>query len=785
MSSGVLRWERVSGRLLFLAGLAGWLKLSCDRLPYGFHDVHYLTSLEWGLWGPSEWVHPLFVPLLALYQLGLGLLGWHGRMFLPLELLNVGAAGLTMCLLFLAMERCWSRSWPAAGAVLLLGFSRGFWEASLRPDPYALAGLCSAACLAVLASLKEDLPRPGAARRFGLAGVAAGLAAGFHAAALALVGVALAAAWRFQRSWRCLAWFLSAMALVLGLCLGTFVLYRGVTPEYFKRASPGELFGKVEQMPGTSIYTSKDPVKQVKDYAASLNLAGGSTFLPVALLLLVLVPLAKVLPGSSKPESGSGASGGMPAVAGWANLGFYSAFFIINNSQNGFVYGSLIGAPFLLASWAPGARAWVLAAAALASAGLGSRVELAAVPSRDPMLVETRFLGGLLAKGDVVVVPGCPFPEMVYERRLNFVAVGEGELMAKVCSVPVTGPDAAVGRIAWTLKTGRKVYLAQGDLKADFNTVAGDVSGAQKLRQAFWTPDPGSALRQEVMLKLRRKLTSSFKTECGTVSPQGWEYCKLGLKPGSRSPAKAGANLGPADVELLGRALLRPEISLGARLKTRYLLDWLEEVPEDPYAKADLAGLAAEEVGLRRGLAMADADRILALVDDLAIKRPSDADKLVDRAEFYAEAGRAGEASAALKKARTMGLSTMGLRRAAWCHQSLNDCQSALSIWRELAKGRHTAKDLSDKAVCEFHTGDRKTAAADLETALKLAPDLLEAYVSLAAVHAKAGELRKALAVYDRGLAVKNGKNAAGLRPQLVEGRDLVLRRLAEERGGR
>jgi tetratricopeptide (TPR) repeat protein len=126
-----------------------------------------------------------------------------------------------------------------------------------------------------------------------------------------------------------------------------------------------------------------------------------------------------------------------------------------------------------------------------------------------------------------------------------------------------------------------------------------------------------------------------------------------------------------------------------------------------------------------------------------------------------------------------MGLSPAGLRRAAWAWQSRGDCAGALAIWRELAAGRPSAKDLSDKAVCEFTTGDWQAAVADLEKSLELSPSSLEAYVSLAAVRAKRGELREALEVYERGLAVKGGKGEEALRPRLLEGRDLVRDKLA------
>ncbi|MBI5881567.1 MAG: tetratricopeptide repeat protein [Elusimicrobia bacterium] len=775
-------WETLSGRVLFLAGLAAWLGLSFTQLPYGYHDVHYLTSLEWGCWGPSEWVHALFVPLLALYRAVLGMFGFHGKMFLAVELLNGAAGGLTLVLMFAAVERWRGRSLPAAAGALLLGFSTRFWEATLRPDPYALAGLCSAAALIALASVEENHLGSGAATRFALAGLAAGLAAGFHASALSLVPVAVVAAWRGRTGLRPPAWFLGTMALVLCLCYGVFVAYHGVTPAYFSSMGAAELFSKVEQIPGTSLFTSRDPLKQAGDYWHSLWLAGGSTLLPVAGLLLLLMV---AVPAAGPPRQ----SKSLPAWVAAANLASYSIFFFINNSQNGFVYGGLLGMPLLLASWARGTRAPVFVAAALVAAGLGSRTELAAGPSRDPMLSETRFLDGLLKPGDAVVVPGCPFPEMIYERRFNFLAVGgSGGVMGTDCGIPLSSVDALPERVAWMLGRGRRVYFTEGDLGADFNALAGDVSGAQKLRQVFWTAAPEAKNRLAGIRTVRRRLESSFKMECGISSPQGWRYCGLSLKPGQqprpargiKSPAAAsGLAFNAQDVELLSRVLLRGEVSVVVRLRTMFLMGWLFEAPDDPYARQDIVSLAADEVDLRLGFDMKEADRIAALIDALALKRPSDADKLLDRAEFYSESGRKEDAAAALRKARSMGLSPAGLRRAAWAWQSLGDCAGALTIWRELAAGRPSAKDLSDKAVCEFTTGDWQAAVADLEKALELSPSSLEAYASLAAVRAKRGELSRALEVYERGLAIKGGKGEKALRPRLLEGRDLVRDKLA------
>src|SRR2546428_13904135 len=87
--------------LFLLAYAAGCISL----IPYDFTDLCYLFSLEQGRWVTQEWVHPVWVPLLALYQGALGLFGYHGHMLVPVEVFNVAVSMTALALLYRLARR--------------------------------------------------------------------------------------------------------------------------------------------------------------------------------------------------------------------------------------------------------------------------------------------------------------------------------------------------------------------------------------------------------------------------------------------------------------------------------------------------------------------------------------------------------------------------------------------------------------------------------------------------------------------------------------------------------
>jgi hypothetical protein len=177
------------GDVVFALFLVAYATASVTRIPFDFTDLCYLFSLEHGNWVTQEWVHPIYVPTLRLFSAALGLLGYHGHMLVPVELLNVAASTTAFALLYGLARRVPSCSLAAAVALGAAAVCTGFWSATLRSTPYALAFLCQTLSLLLLIS-----DRPVRPRRYALAGAFAGLAMGLHASALALglVGVACA-----------------------------------------------------------------------------------------------------------------------------------------------------------------------------------------------------------------------------------------------------------------------------------------------------------------------------------------------------------------------------------------------------------------------------------------------------------------------------------------------------------------------------------------------------------------------------------------------------------------
>lgn len=825
------------GHALFWAGLTAWAWRSLELVPYWYRGLHYVSSLEWGYWGTSEWVHPAFVPLLGVYRLLLGLLGHTGGMLVPLELLNIAAGTLTLAVLFLAAERAGGDSWTAAAGTLMLAFSNGFWSSTLRPDPYALAAAASVLTLLILGS---GVPADGR-RRWALAGLAAGLTTGLHAGGLSLAPVAAWAAARGPKPRRALAWFGGAMSSTVLLCYAVFFAYNRISLDYFRRGSFSEAFAGIEQEAGTSIYTSLDPLKQAADFLESLRFIEAGPFLALAALLGIWTWAAKR--GTSRSGGPSARAAGLALM----NLAAYSLFFIINNTHNKFIYVILLPAPVLLSIAAGGAgplARLTLTAVAGTCATLGAARGLAGGPSDDPIYSETRFLDGLLRAGDVLVLPGCPKPELLFGRRPAVLPISDLAPAGDRCLAPGTPLSALPGRLRETISRGRRVYFPGEEGVA----LEGRHRGWSEL---FTTAGESPEQRTRGVLQAREALEKAFTLDCGLRSPHGRTYCRLRPKPGVRdaqgSPSSTARALTVEELRRRAEAFRPRGGEFVARMRTRYLLDWLADSPEDAYAKSDLLFMLsgatndpptdpAAPAGGRRGLppkgrrqarppacaqalelagtsvkanrresalkalrkakascpddagafedmallyrSLGDPARALASVERLLRGRPDAPGAHLLRAETLAELGRRVEALEAFGRARALGLSVDGLRRAAWAYQALEECGEALRIWRLLAqKSGASAKDYSDKAVCEYRSGDWESAVSDLRRAMRISPPALEAYASLGAIYSSRGLDAEALEVYDLGL--RQGRESSPiLRRQLAEGREAVLGRM-------
>jgi hypothetical protein len=634
-------------------------------------------------------VHPLFVPLLAGYRSVLGLFGYSGLMLVPLERLNLAAAALALAGLFWLAEHLEAGSLAAAASVLLLGFCPGFWEGTLRPDPYALAAACS---MLALIFLIGDIPADDRQRHV-LAGAAAGLAMDFHAAAMSLIAVAALEAWMragwTRRGARLLAGFLGGLAFSLAAGYAIYAAYYRAIPGYYHLESFPVFFSKLEQMPLTSIYTSRDPSKQVWDFLHTMGHQGSVGLLALAAAALGLGVISRRL----RLEASSAQSRAIPLAV--VSILTYSLFFLINNTQNGFIYGALLATPILICAAA--AQSWLARAAFTAAAcwvlGVNVLTGIPNGPQGDPLFRETMFLDSLLRPGDVLLMPGAPFPEVLYPRHLNLLMTG-GSADAQATVVPSCGPEELRLRLADILKQGRRVYFVPGDLASLQPGEWPDIS-TQKRRQAFWVRDPGSPETVRRIDSMRKDLAARFDMDCRIASPQGWQYCRLRLKPGGRGgrAAAAGPALSRLELDGISRLLAARSLDPHSRTRAHYLMDWLVENPQDAYALSDLASLLL-------------------------------------RHEDYSSM----EASGRL-------LSEPAMRRL-------------IEALKNLSSAGDKAKALVDQGVSSFQSGRKGEAERVFRQAVELDPASIPAWMSLGAVLAVSGRSSQAVPCYDKILAL-------------------------------
>jgi tetratricopeptide (TPR) repeat protein len=162
---------------------------------------------------------------------------------------------------------------------------------------------------------------------------------------------------------------------------------------------------------------------------------------------------------------------------------------------------------------------------------------------------------------------------------------------------------------------------------------------------------------------------------------------------------------------------------------------------------------------------------------DGATEDPDVASLLLVRAQGLREIGKRAEAMESLQKAQALGLRPEDQRRAAWAYQALGECGKALAIWERLAAAPGaSAKDLSDKAVCEYIDGDWQKAVADLRRAIAMSPESLEASLSLGMIYAQKGLVDQAIQVYAQALAVNPAAGKEQLRRQIQDAYDVLAR---------
>ncbi|MFH2203936.1 MAG: tetratricopeptide repeat protein [Elusimicrobiota bacterium] len=768
-------------------------------------------------------MHPLYVPVLGALRGMLGLAGYHGRMLVPAEMLNIVAAALTLTGLFLDAERRSRDGIAAALCVLLLGYSaQGFWTHSLRASPYALGAACVTASLLLLGGLPGSWKAPA---RFAAAGAVAALAAGFHTAAISLLPVAVCASlwevraggWRRLRPFAC---FFAAFVPVLAAIYALFIYWHGAGTDMFALGGFGDLFRAAESIPGTSIYTSASLRAQAAGFGRSLFMEHGAAVLPLLVIVLLLAIVSRDRDGLRWLQRNRGVR------LAFASFLFFSLFFLINNNRNSFIFAAVLLLPLPLAMtlarfpWTRGVFAVICLPLLALNAQHIWNSEFG--PDNDPILAESRFLRSRLGERGVALTPGCPFPEMLYDGHLNFIRIGGGE--DRECEVPAAVPGPALGgRIERYLHAGRTVFFAPGGDRPAGIREGDDFPRGRQISQ----PAVGG-------LAAARSLAGGFRLPRRHVSPQGRVYWELAARATSPIPDPADFSPEAAGAQRLARNFTaEPWI----RRRVEYLRAWVAAAPEDGYAvnellaalqerrgwgtavdlelarlrasvldklpagnaeslldralaalrlgdpkraRRELAGIRISALSVDRRILLADAysalgesAKALALFDQLLARRPGDADLRIRHARAAAAAGKEAAAKESLARAAALaGNSSETRHRIALVYQELKEYEPALEIYRRLIRREATASLLKDKALCEYLNGSSEQAVRDLQEALRREPGLLSAYLTLASIHEAQGHPRQALALYERALKAKPVEDNPDLQRKLVEGRD-------------
>ncbi|MCX5797398.1 MAG: tetratricopeptide repeat protein [Elusimicrobia bacterium] len=364
--------------------------------------------------------------------------------------------------------------------------------------------------------------------------------------------------------------------------------------------------------------------------------------------------------------------------------------------------------------------------------------------------------------------------------------IAEALLKEGFGSVPLSDAAAPIARAGLPLKSGRRDEAPAALRRAQ--SIAPKNPGPKRmlgLSRGLKEPGPALAVADRIV----KPPPDDAAAQIGRA--------ELLLESGRRDEALAALqraqSLGPKDADLvrmlgLYRGLKEPDRALAVADRIVKLrpgdapahIERAELLLESGRRDEALAALQrAQSIGpkepqlermLRLYRGLKEPDRALAVADRIVKLRPGDAPAQVERAELLLESGRRDEALAALQRAESLDPSAENLRRIARDYQFLGDCAQALRLWKGRVLGSGAvAKDYSDQAICEYMSGDREGARADLERAIKLYPEGLEAYLSLGTLYAGQGQDDQALRVYERALAIQPPPGMLQLRRQLLD----------------
>ena len=191
-----------------------------------------------------------------------------------------------------------------------------------------------------------------AGRRYALAGAAAGLAAGFHLSAVSLLLPGLCAArWESREAsrLRLAGGFAAGFAAALAAAYAAFLLRSGPGMTWFnlEHSRFWALFRDIEQIPESSLYTSRSLLRQLREFGEALRIQG-RPLLQAVLASGVLVLLAGR--GRAWIEEPAVKACALSVVCAAA----FSLFFIVNNSHNGFIFSVALLLPVPWPARSPG-----------------------------------------------------------------------------------------------------------------------------------------------------------------------------------------------------------------------------------------------------------------------------------------------------------------------------------------------------------------------------------------------------------------------------------------------
>src|SRR5207302_814174 len=122
----------------------------------------------------------------------------------------------------------------------------------------------------------------------------------------------------------------SMLAMAIA-CWATFLTYHSIGTNYFRHQDFWSTFTGIEQVPGTSIYTSRNPMAQLASFIETMH-KQADVLLRIAATVFVFRVLRRVLADAPMTPAER-----RLAIGTATNFAAIASFFLINNTHNGFI----------------------------------------------------------------------------------------------------------------------------------------------------------------------------------------------------------------------------------------------------------------------------------------------------------------------------------------------------------------------------------------------------------------------------------------------------------------